>query len=63
MTPSGFNMGTILKTNFSLRTKASGEFPTRKSIIPFIIQLELVSPGCTRALKKTPLLSDFYYKK
>jgi hypothetical protein len=53
-------MGTILKTKLSLRTLASGAADVRKSMMPFMTQEELLSPGCTRALMKTPfLLSAF----
>jgi len=60
MTPSGFSIGTILNTKQSLKTWASGASLTRKSIIPFIIHEELLSPGCTLAEIKTPRLFDFF---
>jgi len=54
MTPSGFNIGTILNTKLSLSKFASGSELTKKSIIPFIIHELLLSPGCTLAEIKTP---------
>jgi hypothetical protein len=50
-------MGTILNTKCSLNALASEELPVRKSITPFIIHEELLSPGCTLALMKTPFLA------
>ena len=53
-------MGTILNTKQSLKTWASGAELTRKSIIPFIIQDELLSPGCTLEEINTPFFErDF----
>ena len=46
-------MGTILKVNVFRSCLASGSSEVRKSMIPFIIQEELDSPGCTLAEKKT----------
>lgn len=48
ITPSGFNMGMILKTNLSLSTCALGWLLVRWRRRPLITQLELDSPGCTR---------------
>ena len=56
MTPSGFTMGTILKTKFSRRAYASAVLLTRNSMTPFIIQLAFDSPGCTLDEMKTPFL-------
>lgn len=52
-TPSGLSMGTILKMYASLRLCARGLLPIRNSRVPFITQLALVSPGCTRADRNT----------
>ena len=52
--PSGFSMGTILKTYCSLNAAAAMLSAVRKSKIPCIIQEELLSPGCTLAVKTTP---------
>ena len=49
ITPSGFSIGTILKMKVSRRASASLLSPMRCSIEPFITQLALDSPGCTRA--------------
>ena len=54
ITPSGFNIGTSLKTKLSRRSLASGDPPVRKSRIPFIICEALLSPGCTRAVITIP---------
>ena len=51
MTPSGFSIGTILKTKVDLRNSAFASSLTRKSITPFMSQLALLSPGCTREVK------------
>lgn len=45
-----------LKTKVSLSSWASSESPSRKSRNPSIIQDELVSPGCTRAVTTTAFL-------
>lgn len=50
MTPSGLSMGMILKMKFSLKSLATGSLLTRNSKAPFITQLELLSPGWTRAV-------------
>ena len=55
MTPSGFNMGTILNTKVSRSILAPKDGPSRQSIIPFIMKLEFVSPGCTLDEITTPL--------
>ena len=47
----------ILNTNASLKALASGLYPTKKSITPFIIQLELLSPGWTLALINIPFFA------
>jgi hypothetical protein len=52
-TPSGFSIGTILKTNRLRRSLASCVGPVKKSNMPRIIQDAGVSPGCTRALSIT----------
>lgn len=48
MTPSGLSMGMILKTKASLRLWATRSLLHRNSKVPFITQLALDSPGCTR---------------
>lgn len=48
MTPSGLRMGMILKIKASLRLWATGSLLHRNSRVPFITQLALDSPGCTR---------------
>lgn len=53
MTPSGLSMGTILKMKHFLRRSAMGSLLTRNSRVPFITQLALLSPGWTRAIRKT----------
>jgi hypothetical protein len=46
MTPSGFNIGIILKINFSRRSFASWlSVSVKNSITPHIIQDPTVSPG------------------
>ena len=52
--PSGFNIGTILNTYCSLNAAAALLSAVKKSKIPCIIQEELLSPGCTLAVKTTP---------
>jgi hypothetical protein len=41
-------------------TLASAEFPSKKSRNPFIIQDELVSPGCTLEVITTPFNLKVY---
>lgn len=49
MTPSGFSIGTILKTNLFLKAAdEESSLLTRKSMIPSIIYEALDSPGCTQ---------------
>mmetsp|Transcript_10948 Transcript_10948/g.26311 ORF Transcript_10948/g.26311 Transcript_10948/m.26311 type:complete len:271 (-) Transcript_10948:878-1690(-) len=45
----------ILKTHAERKLAASADVPVRKSKIPFMIKLLLLSPGCTRAERKIPL--------
>lgn len=51
MTPSTLSMGTILKTKFSRSILAVGLLPRRKSIMYSIMKLDIVSPGCTLAVR------------
>ena len=52
MTPSGFSMGTILNINVSRSSCASLSFCwSKNSIAPWIMNWELLSPGCTRDVK------------
>ena len=56
ITPSGFNIGTILNTKFYQRISASGmSVLVKQSRAPFIIQEPTDSPGCTLAVRTTPL--------
>lgn len=48
--PSGLSIGTILNTTFALRARARRDPPVRKSITPWMINCEGVSPGCTLGL-------------
>ncbi len=59
MTPSMFSMGTILNTKFYLSMRAVGLFPNKKSIMYSMIKLDIVSPGCTRAVSMIAFLSLF----
>jgi hypothetical protein len=52
MTPSTFSIGTILNTNILRAVTADGELPSSFAIVPCITHEELLSPGCTRALRK-----------
>jgi len=47
MTPSGFNIGIILKTNVFLNYSAISLLLRRNLIIPSTMKLPLVSPGWT----------------
>ena len=53
ITPSGFSIGTILKTNRWRSSAASSCAETRNCKTPCMIQLALLSPGCTRAVRTT----------
>lgn len=57
MTPSGLHMGTILKTRRFLSSLATRLLLIRKLTSPCTIQLEDVSPGCSRAYTKTTFLA------
>ena len=59
MTPSGFSIGMILKTNLFLRTCALGWLLVRWRRSPLITQLELDSPGCTLQEITTYFLLSF----
>ena len=50
MTPSGFSIGTTLKTKISLSAFASLSFDTINSRKPSMMNDAFVSPGCTREL-------------
>ncbi len=60
ITPSGLSIETILMTKRSLRMQASGALISMNSISPFIIQLPLASPGCTRAVRNSPFRSRHF---
>lgn len=59
ITPSGFNIGINLNINLWRNFFAVNESPVIKSIKPFIIHEDGVSPGCTRALTT---IARFFYK-
>ena len=50
MTPSGFNIGTTLKTSRERKEEASWLEPVKKSSMPDMTHDAFTSPGCTRAL-------------
>lgn len=51
MTPSGFNIGIILKTKLFLKYFAPSSSLTRYSKVPCMIKEALDSPGCTLEVK------------
>ena len=57
-TPSTFIMGTILKTNLFNKNSDYSLLDSRKSMIPSIIKLAVVSPGCWRDM----IQIDFFYR-
>ena len=57
MTPSGFNIGTNLKTKVSLNFTATGSSEIMNLIIPYMIKELLVSPGWTLAVAMIALRS------
>ena len=50
-----------LKMNLALSSRATSVSPTRKSMMPRIIQLHGASPGCTRAVRTTTCFLENQY--
>jgi len=58
MTPSGLSIGTNLKTNMSQSFTATGSSEIMNQIMPYIMNEEFDSPGCTHPVAITAFLSD-----
>ena len=59
MTPSTFTIGTILKMKLLSKVLASSVPDIRKSMIPYSIKPEVVSPGCCLARIHTDFFDLF----
>ena len=57
ITPSGFNMGTILKTKLFLKYRAPSSSLTKYSNVPYIMKEAFDSPGWTLDVSTIALLT------